>query len=68
MAKTRKMKKDPLETLKIFLEKKTNLRIFCVTVPKNVKGEPFEFFQHPCCCKNEGGPFGAIQKMSKKVS
>ena len=45
-----------------------------VTVPKNVKGggEPLEFFDIHCFAKknetNEGGPFGAIQKISKKVA
>ena len=41
-------------------------------VPKNVKGGPLEVFEHPFFCKiekNEGGPFGDIEKIcEKKVS
>ena len=38
-------------------------------VPKNVKGGPLGVFEHPSFCKiekNEGGPFGDIEKICEK--
>ena len=51
--------------IKKFSEKKTKIENFeqCHSA-KNEKG----FLQHPFCCKIEEGPFGAIQKYSRKVS
>ena len=40
-------------------------------VPKNAKGGSLGVFEHPFFCKiekNEGGPFGDIKKIAKKVS
>ena len=66
MEKSRGDSKKVLEK-NLTWEKTWNLRILnSVTVPKNVKGGRFGFFQHPICCKIEGGPFGSIQKFSKK--
>ena len=43
-----------------------------VTVPKNVKGGTLCYFLTSLCCKiskqMKGGPFGAIQKVSKSLS
>ena len=42
-----------------------------VTVPKNVIGDHLGFFDIHCVAKYkkiEGGPFGEIQKASKKVA
>ena len=40
------------------------------TVPKNVKGGPFLIYKHAFCSKitknSKGGPFGDIEKISKK--
>ena len=49
----RKLKGDPLESLKNFRQS--------LTMPKKLKGAPFGIFQHPFCHKTskkrEGGPF-----------
>ena len=40
-------------------------------VPKNVKEGPLEVFEHPFFCKiekNEGGPFGDMEKICEKKS
>ena len=43
----------------------------CYSAEKCKRGDPLGFFDIHCvakCRKNEGGPFGAIQKVSKKVT
>ena len=39
-------------------------------MPKKVKGGPFLIYKHAFCCKitknSKGGPFGDIEKISKK--
>ena len=57
-----------MEILYIFRKKMKFLN--SVTQPKNVEWAPFGIFQHQFCCKLtkllKEGPFGAIQKLSKK--
>ena len=42
------------------------------TVPKNVKGDPLEFFEHPFCCKIEkierGHPLETLKKLRKSLT
>ena len=71
----RKKLKKKIRIFKIFF-RNVFLKLFLKSpisriVPKNVKGGLLEVFEHPFFCKidkNEGGPFGDIKKIAKKVS
>ena len=71
----KKIEGGPFGDFKKFLNKIFEKKIIfeqCHSAEKCKRGDPLGFFDIPLCCKvskeMKGGPFGAIQKISKKVA
>ena len=69
----KKIEGGPFGDFKNFSKKNLKRFLNSASVPKNVKRGPFGFFGIHFVANyrnksNEGGPFGAIQKISKKVA